>query len=72
MKEILALLSDEIVSKLKVLSKEMYVPEDNIIEDSLREYLSKLDKIQEKVITTHQLSFHIIFWNILLLDPPSG
>jgi len=44
MKEILTVLSDEIVSKLKVLSKEMGVPEDNIIEESLREYISKLEK----------------------------
>lgn len=44
MKEILAVLSDEIISRLEVLSKEMGVPEDNIIEDSLREYLSKLEK----------------------------
>jgi hypothetical protein len=51
MREISAVLSDEIASKLEVLSKEIEVSKDTIIEDSLREYLSKLEQNKpEKVL----------------------
>ncbi len=48
MREISAILSDEIVSKLEVLSKEMNLSRDTIIEDSLREYLSKLEQSKDE------------------------
>ena len=52
MREISAVLSDEIVAKLDVLSSEMDVSKDTIIEDSLREYLSKLEQNRsEKVMS---------------------
>lgn len=44
MREISAILSDEIALKLEVLSKEMNISKNTIIEDSLQEYLSKLGK----------------------------
>ncbi|MBC8232698.1 hypothetical protein H8E77_24380 [bacterium] len=44
MREISAVLSDEIASKLEVLSKEMEVSKNTIIEDSLQEYFSKLEQ----------------------------
>ena len=54
MREISAVLSDEIVAKLDVLSSEMDVSKDTIIEDSLREYLSKLEQNRsEKVQKVH-------------------
>ena len=54
MREISAVLSDEIAKKLEVLSKEMDISKDTIIEDSLREYLSKLEQnVSEKVRKGH-------------------
>jgi len=48
MKEILAVLSDEIALKLEVLSKEMNISKGTIIENSLREYLSKLEQSKDE------------------------
>ena len=50
MREISAVLSDEIAQRLEVLSKEMDISEDIIIEDSLREYLNILEQsVYQKV-----------------------
>ncbi|MFQ6042120.1 MAG: hypothetical protein ACE5PV_14785 [Candidatus Poribacteria bacterium] len=52
MREISAVLSDEISLKLEVLSKEMDISKETIIEYSLREYLSKLERNRsEKVMS---------------------
>jgi len=48
MREISAILSDEIVSQLEVLSKKMKLSRNTIIEDSLREYLSKLEQSKDE------------------------
>ncbi|MBC8228388.1 hypothetical protein H8E77_02425, partial [bacterium] len=52
MRKISAVLSDEISLKLEVLSKEMELSKETIIEYSLREYLSKLEQNRsEKVMS---------------------
>ena len=48
MREISAVLSDEIASKLEILSKEMKVSKNTIIERSLREYFSNTEKNMSK------------------------
>ena len=48
MREISAILSDEIVSQLEVLSKKMKLSRNTIIENSLREYLSKLEQSRDE------------------------
>ena len=48
MREISAILSDEIVSQLEVLSMKMKLSRNTIIENSLREYLSKLEQSKDE------------------------
>lgn len=48
MREISAILSDEIISKLEELSKKIKLSRNTIIENSLREYLSKLEQSKDE------------------------
>jgi len=56
MKEILAVLSDDIALKLEVLSQEMNISKDTIIEDSLREYLRILEQSKPEEYTKEHFS----------------